>query len=339
MKILLTGAAGFIGFHLSEKLLLMGHIIIGIDNLNDYYDVNLKYERLNHCGINYKNILDKNRNKSTKYANYIFMKLDLNDKKELFNLFSEEQFDVVINLAAQAGVRYSIENPYTYIDSNISGFLNILEACRANNIQHLIYASSSSVYGMNKKTPFSIEDRTDHPISLYAATKKANELMAYTYSHLYNLPSTGLRFFTVYGPWGRPDMAYYKFAQSIMNDQPIQIYNNGDMLRDFTYIEDIIDGIIASMNKIPCVPSLHIIYNLGNNRPVKLINFIEILENSLGKKAIKKYLGMQAGDVQITMADIDSTRNDLGWQPKTEITEGLAKFTQWFLEYSKVKHE
>lgn len=319
MKILVTGSAGFIGFHLAEKLLSLGHTVIGIDNLNDYYDLNLKKARL-------------------KIAKHNFLKLDLNDSENLNTLFSKEKFDLVCNMAAQAGVRYSIENPGVYIKSNIDGFFNILEACRLYPVKHLVYASSSSVYGMNDKIPFSIEDKTDNPVSLYAATKKSNELMAYTYSHLYNIPVTGLRFFTVYGPWGRPDMAYYKFTDTIMNDKPIQVFNNGEMLRDFTYIDDVIEGIVASVNNIPQkkIPysASHALYNLGNNSPVKLLDFIETLENCLGKTAKKEFLEMQAGDVTVTAADIELTKQYLAWEPKTDIKEGLIKFTEWYKEYN-----
>jgi len=334
MKILVTGAAGFIGFYLAEKLVSLGHSVIGIDNINDYYDVNLKYARLSHSGINCDEIEYGKFLKSATLPSYSFIKMDLTDRENLFIIFAEEKFDCVCNLAAQAGVRYSIENPYAYVESNVSGFLNILEACRLTTIKHLVYASSSSVYGKNDKVPFSVTDTTDHPVSLYAATKKANELMAHTYSHLYNIFCTGLRFFTVYGPWGRPDMAYYKFARNIFDDKPIEIYNNGNMLRDFTYIDDITDGIIAAINKVPA--SKYAIYNLGNNRPVKLSDFIEVLENALGRKAEKIFLGMQAGDVPVTMADIDATRNDLEWEPKTSIKEGLELFAKWFLKYNDI---
>ena len=334
MKILVTGAAGFIGFYLAEKLVSLGHSVIGIDNINDYYDVNLKYARLSHSGIKRGEIEYGKIVKSATLPSYSFIKLDLMDRENLFTIFTEEKFDCVCNLAAQAGVRYSIENPYAYVESNVSGFLNILEACRLTQIKHLVYASSSSVYGKNDKAPFSVTDTTDHPVSLYAATKKANELMAHTYSHLYNIFCTGLRFFTVYGPWGRPDMAYYKFSRNIFDNKPIEIYNNGNMLRDFTYIDDITDGIIAAINKVPA--SKYAIYNLGNNRPVKLSDFIEVLENALGQKAEKIYLGMQAGDVPVTMADIDATRNDLEWEPKTSIKEGLELFAKWFLKYNDI---
>ena len=333
MKILVTGAAGFIGFHLVKKLVSMGHSVIGLDNINNYYDVNLKYARLKQSGIDQKDI-QHGKKVSAALPGYNFIKLDLTGKETLSAIFAEEQFDCVCNMAAQAGVRYSLENPHVYIDSNVSGFLNILEACRAYPVKHLVYASSSSVYGSNEKVPFSVEDATDHPVSLYAATKKANELMAYTYSHLYNIPVTGLRFFTVYGPWGRPDMAYYKFANAISENKPIEVYNNGNMLRDFTYIDDIIEGLIAAINHTPSGSPPFAVYNLGNNRPVKLTDFIETLENALGKKAEKIFMEMQPGDVPVTMADIDSTRRELGWQPKTSIAEGLKLFADWFAEYN-----
>jgi len=332
MKILVTGAAGFIGFYLAEKLFSLGHTVIGIDNINDYYDVNLKFARLSRSGIQKDEIQYGKPVQSSTLSGYVFVKLDLTDNEALASLFAKEKFDCVCNMAAQAGVRYSLENPHAYIDSNISGFLNILEACRAYGVKKLVYASSSSVYGMNEKTPFSVNDAADYPISLYAATKRANELMAYTYSHLFDIHSTGLRFFTVYGPWGRPDMAYYKFAVSILNNKPIEIYNNGDMLRDFTYIDDIIEGIIAAVDNVS--KKEFVIYNLGNNRPEKLTDFIETLEIALGRKAEKKYLGMQHGDVPVTMADIDITRAELGWQPKTSIADGLKLFAQWFLDFN-----
>ena len=336
MKILVTGAAGFIGFHLAEKLISLGHSVTGIDNINDYYDVNLKYARLLHSGIKREEIQYGKKIKSASLPEYCFIKLDLTDRENLSALFAGEQFDCVCNLAAQAGVRYSLENPHVYIDSNISGFLNILEACRLHAIKHLVFASSSSVYGLNEKVPFSVTDTVDHPVSLYAATKRSNELMAYTYSHLFGIPATGLRFFTVYGPWGRPDMAYFKFAHAIFNNKPIEIYNNGNMLRDFTYIDDIIEGTVAAINRIPPQSSAPFaLYNLGNNRPEKLTDFIETLENALGRKAQKAYLGMQPGDVLVTMADIDVTRNELGWEPKTSIDEGLKLFADWFLSYER----
>jgi UDP-glucuronate 4-epimerase len=332
MKILVTGAAGFIGFYLAKKLSGLGHDVVGIDNINDYYDVNLKYARLARSGVQKDSIEYGKQVVSSALSGYVFVKLDLTDNEALSSLFAKEKFDCVCNMAAQAGVRYSLEKPRAYIDSNISGFLNILEACRTHNVKNLVYASSSSVYGGNEKTPFSVDDAVDHPISLYAATKRANELMAYTYSHLFNIRSTGLRFFTVYGPWGRPDMAYYKFADAILNNKPIEVYNNGDMLRDFTYIDDIIDGVTSAVDNVS--RNGFAVYNLGNNRPEKLTDFIMTLENALGRKAEKKYLGMQAGDVPVTMADIGLTTAELGWRPKTAINEGLKLFTDWFLEYN-----
>jgi UDP-glucuronate 4-epimerase len=341
MKILVTGTAGFIGFFLAEKLASIGHTVIGIDNINDYYDINLKYARLAHSGIMRNEIIYGEKTNSSALPDYSFIKLDLTDKERLSSVFFKEQFDCVCNMAAQAGVRYSLENPYVYADSNINGFLNVLECCKKYKIKKFIFASSSSVYGINEKVPFSVNDTTDHPVSLYAATKKANELMAYTYSHLYNIPSTGLRFFTVYGPWGRPDMAYYKFAEAILKNKPIEVYNNGNMLRDFTFINDIIEGIIAAINHVPsCKSNLpqsapFLLYNLGNNKPEKLTYLIETLELYLGRKAEKIFLGMQAGEVPVTMADINVTRIDLNWEPKTSISEGLQSFVEWFFDYQK----
>jgi len=349
MKILVTGTAGFIGFHLVKKLISLGHFVTGIDNINDYYDINLKYARLSQSGIKWEEIHYGEKTASASMPGYCFLKLDLTDRENIFSLFREEKFDCVCNLAAQAGVRYSLENPYSYTDSNICGFLNILEACKKFGVKHLVFASSSSVYGLNEKVPFSVTDTVDHPISLYAATKRANELMAHTYSYLFNIPVTGLRFFTVYGPWGRPDMAYYKFARAIFDDKPIEVYNNGNMLRDFTYIDDVTEGIAAAINRIPSrnaqfnarepapsqSPAPFVLYNLGNNRPEKLTDFIASLEKSLGRKAEKVYLGMQAGDVPVTMADIDATKRDLDWEPKTSIDEGLKLFVDWFLSYEK----
>ncbi|MDR2596566.1 MAG: NAD-dependent epimerase [Treponema sp.] len=340
MKILVTGAAGFIGFHLVKKLSSMGHHVIGIDNINDYYDVSLKYARLHQCGIQQEAIQYGKKIPGALQSNYYFIKLDITDNEKLSSVFAEENFECVCNLAAQAGVRYSLENPHAYTESNITGFLNILEACRNFKIKHLVFASSSSVYGINKKTPFSVTDAVDHPASLYAATKRANELMAYSYSRLFNIPSTGLRFFTVYGPWGRPDMAYYKFANAIINNKPIEVYNHGDMLRDFTYIDDITEGIVAAINRVPGgnphSSAPFVLYNLGNNQPEKLTVFIEILEKHLGRAVEKIFLDMQAGDVPVTMADIDITKAELGWEPVTSITDGLKLFAQWFLEYHDI---
>ncbi len=332
---LVTGAAGFIGFHLSKRLLSEGCPVIGLDNLNDYYDVNLKKARLA--------ILEQEHNFKFVFAN-------LEDRAAIENLFSENEIHIVINLAAQAGVRYSLQNPYAYIDSNIVGFINILEACRHNEIEHLVYASSSSVYGSNEKMPFSTSDNVDHPVSLYAATKKSNELMAHTYSHLYGLPTTGLRFFTVYGPWGRPDMALFLFTKAILNDEPIKVFNHGDMERDFTYVDDIVEGMVRVIAKPPrSNPHYNMtnpdpgssyapykVYNIGNNEPVRLLNFIETLEMCLGKTAIKKLLPLQAGDVPATFADVADLIEDIGFRPITPIDKGIKEFVRWYIGYSKI---
>ncbi|XRE42609.1 dTDP-glucose 4,6-dehydratase [Tenacibaculum discolor] len=331
MKILITGAAGFIGFHLSQKLLELGHVVVGIDNINDYYDVNLKYARLKELGIDRENAevfyqeITSNTN-----ANFKFIRLNLEDKKELFQLFTTESFEVVCNLAAQAGVRYSIEKPDIYIQSNIVGFLNILECCRHHEIKHLVYASSSSVYGANKKVPFSEEDNVDTPVSLYAATKKSNELMAHTYSHLYKISTTGLRFFTVYGPWGRPDMAPILFADAISNDRPIKVFNNGDMERDFTYIDDIVEGVKRVIEKSIEERDLYKVYNIGNNDSVKLLDFITQIEKSLGKEAVKEMLPMQMGDVKKTWANVDGLIKDYSYSPNTSLSTGIKEFINWF---------
>ncbi|MDJ0729721.1 MAG: NAD-dependent epimerase [Crocosphaera sp.] len=321
VKVLVTGVAGFIGFHLSQKLLNKGETVVGVDSVNSYYDVSLKKARLNQLKTQ---------------SSFSFYLLDLADRNEIAKLFREHKFDVVVHLAAQAGVRYSLENPHAYVDSNLVGFVNILEGCRHHNIKHLVYASSSSVYGKNKKIPFSTNDNVDHPVSLYAATKKANELMAHTYSHLYGIPTTGLRFFTVYGPWGRPDMAYFLFTKAILEDKPIKVFNYGKMKRDFTYIDDIVEGIIRVIDKIPqfhhsSVP--YKIYNIGNNQPVELGHFIEVLENCIGKKAIKEFLPMQPGDVPMTYADVDELIKDVGFQPNTSLETGLEKFVSWYRDY------
>ena len=322
---LVTGAAGFIGFFLSKALLDKGEQVIGLDNLNDYYEVSLKESRLA--------VLKK-------YENFQFYRADLADKEAVFAIFKQHLPAVVVSLAAQAGVRYSIENPDAYISSNIEGFFHILEACRHYPVEHLVFASSSSVYGGNKKVPFSTEDQVDKPVSLYAATKKSNELMAYAYSKLYGIPLTGLRFFTVYGPMGRPDMAYFKFAKKIMAGEPIQIYNHGDMRRDFTYIDDIVAGI----EKILCHPpgkdengAAYKIYNIGNNKPEKLMDYISVLERCLGKEAKKEFLPMQPGDVYETYADVTDLMHDFDFKPSTTIEEGLSRFAEWFLDYYKVK--
>lgn len=332
MNILVTGAAGFIGFHLIEKLLENNCFIVGIDNINDYYDVDLKNDRIK--------ILTENSTTDT----FKFIKLDLANREAMSTLFSNYKFDTVINLGAQAGVRYSIENPHAYMDSNMVGFLNVLEGCRQSKVKHLLYASSSSVYGMNVKQPFSTEDRVDYPISLYAATKKSNELMAHTYSHLYNIPTTGLRFFTVYGPYGRPDMAYFSFTKKILSGQQIDVYNNGEMQRDFTYIDDIVEGIIRLIDKTPAPQKSSIttaiapykIYNIGNNQPVTLRRFINAIEQACGKKAKENLLPMQPGDVPITYADIDELTTDIGFKPSISIEDGIAKFVEWYTEYHSV---
>jgi UDP-glucuronate 4-epimerase len=355
MKILITGTAGFIGFHLAKKLLERGDTVVGIDNINDYYDVNLKYGRLAETGISREAEQWHIPVQSTIYPGYKFVRMNLEDQDELMRLFEREKFDKVCNLAAQAGVRYSLENPHAYISSNIVGFMNILEACRHNNIKHLAYASSSSVYGNNTKMPLSTSDNVDHPISLYAATKKSNELMAHTYSHLFNLPTTGLRFFTVYGPWGRPDMALFLFTKAILEGKPIKVFNNGNMVRDFTYIDDIIEGVIRVIDNPPSQSSPHggvsgglqssphrgdkrgasfyAIYNIGNSTPVPLIEFIDAIEHHVGKTAIKEYLPMQPGDVSRTEADVTDLVENLGYKPNTPVLDGIGKFIKWYKLY------
>ncbi|WP_024612050.1 NAD-dependent epimerase [Pseudoalteromonas sp. TB64] len=332
MKYLVTGAAGFIGNFVSERLCEMGHEVIGLDNLNDYYDPALKHARLERI----KHL-----------TQFRFVKMDLADRDGIANLFKDEKFDRVIHLAAQAGVRYSIENPMAYIDSNLVGTATILEGCRHNKVQHLVYASSSSVYGMNEKMPFSTDDAVDHPVSLYAATKKSNELMAHSYSHLYDLPTTGLRFFTVYGPWGRPDMAPYLFTDAILNDREIKVFNNGKMMRDFTYIDDIVEGIIRIQDVIPSrdvenantspasSKAPYRVFNIGNNEPIKLMTFIESIEKAAGRVADKNYLPMQAGDVPATFADIDSLQNEVGFKPNTHIEHGMQQFVDWYKAYNQ----
>ena len=338
MKILITGAAGFIGFHLSNRLLKLGHVVVGIDNINDYYDVSLKYDRLNELGIKITEASSFYKEcRSELFTNFKFVRIHLEDKEELSNLFKIEKFDVICNLAAQAGVRYSIENPDAYIQSNIVGFLNILECCRHNNIKHLVYASSSSVYGTNAKVPFSANDKVDSPVSLYAATKKSNELMAHTYSHLYKIATTGLRFFTVYGPFGRPDMAPMLFASAITSNKPIKVFNYGNMERDFTYIDDIIEGIKRVIEQPIKKRDLYKIYNIGNNDSVKLLDFINEIETNLEKKAEKVMLPIQAGDVERTWANVDKLVLDFGYKPKTGISEGVKRFIDWFLVYYKLK--
>jgi len=342
-KILVTGSAGFIGFHLTNQLLGEGNKVVGIDNINDYYDVNLKYGRLKEAGIK-KNEIEYGKSViSSKFTNYQFVQLNLEDQENIYKLFDIEKFDVVVNLAAQAGVRYSLTNPHAYISSNILGFTNILEACRHNNVKHLVYASSSSVYGLNKSMPFSTDDNVDHPISLYAASKKSNELMAHTYSYLFKIPTTGLRFFTVYGPWGRPDMALFLFTKAIVENKPIDVYNHGKMERDFTYIDDIVNGIINVIKNPPKgkdkieKPSESIapykIYNIGKSAPVKLLDFIEAIEDALGKKAQRNMLPLQAGDVEKTWADVTGLINDLDYKPSKDICYGVDEFMKWYKKY------
>lgn len=356
MKVLVTGTAGFIGFHLAKKLLERGDEVVGIDNINDYYDVNLKYARLNELGIKKESIQEKLPLPSIKYPKHKFIKANLEDTETLNAIFEREKFDAVCNLAAQAGVRYSLQNPHAYINSNIIGFMNILEACRHNGVKNLSYASSSSVYGLNKKQPFSTSDHTDHPVSLYAATKKANEMMAHSYSHLYGIQTTGLRFFTVYGEWGRPDMAPMLFSNAILNDRVIKVFNYGEMSRDFTYIDDIIEGVIKVIDnpaqplskdrleaidaKSACLPAQNSsapyrIYNIGNNSPISLLEFIKTLEESIGKDAKKEFLPMQDGDVVSTYADIDELANDFGYKPHTPLKVGIQKFINWYCNFYK----
>ena len=350
MKILVTGTAGFIGFHLANRLLARGDEVVGLDNINDYYDVRVKYGRLKEAGIDeeieYNKLIDSN-----KYPNYKFIKLNLEDKENLDKLFENEKFDAVCNLAAQAGVRYSLTNPMAYMDSNIIGFMNILEGCRNFNVKNLSYASSSSVYGLNEKQPFSTHDSVDHPISLYAASKKSNELMAHTYSHLFGIQTTGLRFFTVYGPWGRPDMALFLFTKAIFEDKPIDVFNYGEMERDFTYIDDIVEGVIRVIDN-PAKPNKNFdkknpdpstssapykVYNIGNNAPVKLMDFITALEKKIGKTAKKNMLPIQPGDVPSTYADVTDLIEDLGYKPNTSIEEGISNFVDWYKEFFKIK--
>lgn len=334
-SVLVTGAAGFIGFHLSRRLLEDKFHVIGIDNMNPYYDITLKESRLN--------LLHE-------YKDFTFFNDDISNQKRMKDIFENTPVDVVVNLAAQAGVRYSIENPNAYVESNLVGFMNILESCRYSNIKHLVFASSSSVYGANTKMPFSVHHNVDHPVSLYAATKKANELMAHTYSHLYDLPCTGLRFFTVYGPWGRPDMALFLFTKAIIEGKPINVFNHGKMQRDFTYIDDIIEGVMRILGNVPepnpawngktpdpgTSYKKYRIYNIGNNNPVELIKFIEVIENAIGKKAKKEYMDLQAGDVVATYADIDDLKKDIGFEPSTPIETGIEKFIEWYKNYYKI---
>ena len=326
MNVLVTGVAGFIGGFVAKRLLAEGDMVYGIDNLNDYYDVSLKKARLEEL---------------LHHPSFSFAQLDLADRDKMADLFQQQSFDRVIHLAAQAGVRYSLKNPYAYADSNLTGFIHILEGCRHTGVEHLVYASSSSVYGANRKVPFATEDNVDHPVSLYAATKKANELMAHSYSHLYNLPTTGLRFFTVYGPWGRPDMAYFKFVDAIANDRPIQVYNHGKMKRDFTYIDDVVEGVVRVMRHLPqpitsdafSTAAPYKLYNIGNHSPVELMRFIEIIEQALGKTAVKEMMPMQPGDVTATYADVSDLSADVGFAPSTPLEVGIEKFVAWYKDY------
>jgi UDP-glucuronate 4-epimerase len=365
MKILITGTAGFIGYHLAKKLIERGDTVVGLDNINDYYDPSLKFARLAETGIGSEATQWNTRIQSSKYQNYSFIRMNLEDGESLMKLFESEKFDKVCNLAAQAGVRYSLENPHAYINSNIIGFVNILEACRHYNIKHLTYASSSSVYGNNTKMPLSTTDFVDHPISLYAATKKSNELMAHTYSHLFKIPTTGLRFFTVYGPWGRPDMALFLFTKAIIENKPIKVFNNGDMVRDFTYIDDIVEGVVRVIDNPPStqthktnnstvkpsaktqkltnnteknqpfeeIGTCYKIYNIGNSSPVPLMHFINAIEQALGKNAKKELLPIQPGDVPRTEADVSDLMADLGYKPDTPVEVGIGNFIEWYKEY------
>lgn len=348
MKVLITGTAGFIGFHLAKRLIAESFDVVGLDNINDYYDINLKYARLAELGIytsneekhqeaenrSYKEIAWGNRIQSVLYPKHSFVRMNLEDKKELDALIEAEKFDIIINLAAQAGVRYSIENPDAYVQSNIVGFFNILEACRYNKIQHLIYASSSSVYGANAKIPFSENDQVDKPVSLYAATKKSNELMAHTYSHLYNIPTTGLRFFTVYGPWGRPDMAPMLFANAILKGEAIKVFNNGEMERDFTYVDDVVEGIYRLVKSKIDAETPYQLMNIGNGSPVNLLAFIETIENALAQKAEKRMMPMQDGDVKRTWADVSTLENKINYKPQTKLAVGIASFVDWLKKYN-----
>lgn len=335
MKILITGTAGFIGFHLTRLLLEDNHEIVGIDNINDYYDTELKKDRLRQTGI--EEIKENELVTSSKNSNYRFIKADLENREVIEQLFESEQFDAVINLAAQAGVRYSLDHPHAYIDSNIVGFLNILEGCRHTNVSHLLYASSSSVYGSNKELPFKTSDNVDHPVSLYAATKKSNELMAHTYSHLYGIPTTGLRFFTVYGPWGRPDMALFIFTKAMKEGRPIKVFNHGDMSRDFTYVDDIVEGLRRLLPKAPSSTkessAPYQLFNIGYGSPVSLMDFIHEIEENLGIEADKNLMDIQPGDVPATWADVDSLYDLTGFRPQVSVKEGVKKFINWYKKY------
>ncbi|MGE4295913.1 MAG: NAD-dependent epimerase [Campylobacterales bacterium] len=347
MKVLVTGTAGFIGFHTALKLLERGDEVVGLDNINDYYDVRVKHGRLKLSGIDPASVEEGRLIQSSRYPNYRFIKLDLADQNAINKLFQEEKFDRVCHLAAQAGVRYSLTHPHAYMHANIIGTLNILEACRHYPVEHLAYASSSSVYGLNETMPFSIHHNVDHPISLYAASKKSNELMAHTYSHLYGIPTTGLRFFTVYGPWGRPDMALFIFTKAILEGKPIDVYNHGKMKRDFTYVDDIVEGVVRVIDN-PAKPNAswsgahpdpgtskapYRVYNIGNSSPVELMTFIEAIEEAIGKKAVKNLLPLQMGDVPATWADVADLETDLGYKPATPVKQGIANFVAWYRDF------
>ncbi|TVR01681.1 MAG: NAD-dependent epimerase [Desulfovibrionales bacterium] len=350
MKILITGAAGFIGFHTVLRLLEQGHEVVGLDNVNDYYNVRVKYGRLAHSGITEADVAGNRMIQSTIHPGYRFVRMDLEDGKRVMDLFAREKFEQVMHYAAQAGVRYSLTNPHAYMQSNFVAFLNLLEACRHHPVNHFAYASSSSVYGLNEDMPFSVRHNVDHPISLYAASKKSNELMAHTYSYLYNIPTTGLRFFTVYGPWGRPDMALFLFTKAILEDRPIAVFNHGKMQRDFTYVDDIVEGVLRVIDHAPAgnpawngrspdpssSPAPWKVYNIGNSDKVELIQFIEALEDALGKKAQKNFLPLQPGDVPATWADTTDLEHDLGYRPNTPVQVGIQRFVEWYRDFFQV---
>lgn len=350
MKILVTGTAGFIGFHMVNRLLAEGNEVVGLDNINDYYDPRVKYGRLKQTGIEERELPYNQAVRSRTYSGYRFVRLNLEDRENVLKLFRDEKFDRVCHFAAQAGVRYSIENPHAYIDSNISGFINILEGCRQNGVGHLVYASSSSVYGLNEQMPFSTASNVDHPVSLYAATKKSNELMAHSYSHLYGIPTTGLRFFTVYGPWGRPDMAYFLFVKAALEGRAIDVFNNGEMQRDFTYIDDIVEGVTRVLARPPhgnaqwdgkhpdpsSSSAPYRIYNIGNNAPIKLMDFINAIENALGTTMKKNMMPMQPGDVPATYADVSGLVSDMHYKPDMPLQEGVDRFVAWYREFFDV---
>lgn len=349
MNILVTGTAGFIGFHVAKRMVADGHTVVGIDSINEYYDINLKYARLAEAGVD-KNSIEYNKPAKSSIGNYTFYQLQLEDKDALAEIIQHHKIEAVVHLAAQAGVRYSLVNPDAYINSNIVSFMSVLECCRHHNIKHLVYASSSSVYGLNDMLPFSTSHNTNHPISLYAATKKSNELMAHTYSHLFGLPVTGLRFFTAYGPWGRPDMALFIFTKNIIEGKPIELFNNGNMVRDFTYVEDIVEGINRVLMNPPVAnaewkmstgdtsssSAAYKVYNIGNNSPVRLLDYVTAIENAIGKKAIIELRPMQPGDVPAACSDVTDLMHDTGYRPNTPVEEGVRRFVEWYKEYYKI---